>query len=128
MKEIFCTKDYFMEDGRPAFLAGKRYPYRRATFKEYSGYGVVLCLHSEVGPDHYLSAKDVVVHFSPGAGDIDILRYRAIIDDDFLFRLRECAKFYGWSGDYVEIEKFVAELHQAADVVCPDLAPYEPVE
>lgn len=46
-------------------------------------------------------------------------------DDDFLERLREIARIYGWAGDYTEIGEFLRYLYKSKDLEVPDLNPYE---
>lgn len=57
--------------------------------------------------------------------DID-LKLKSLLDKDFLAKLTEVAKLYGWAGDYSEIWDFVADLHEKIDLEIPeDREPYE---
>ena len=38
----------------------------------------------------------------------------------FLEELRERARIYGWDGDFVEVLRFVEDLHREAGVVLPE--------
>ena len=55
---------------------------------------------------------------------IDIL-----LDEDFLKRLVEIGRLYGWgwSGDYCEIGDFIMELHRigGVDISHEDIMPYD---
>lgn len=53
---------------------------------------------------------------------IDIL-----LDEDFLKRLAEIGRLYGWSGDYCEIGDFIMELHRigGVDISHEDIMPYD---
>jgi len=48
-----------------------------------------------------------------------------LCDKDFLDKLTEVAKLYGWAGDYVEIDSFIRYLCLYTDTPIPDLEPYE---
>ena len=50
-----------------------------------------------------------------------------LLDDEFLNKLLEVGKLYGWSGDYVEIGNFIEELHRKKGITIPneDLQCYE---
>jgi len=48
-----------------------------------------------------------------------------LCDDEFLIKLTEVAKLYGWHGDYVEIAEFVSNLYIARDKEVPNLDEYE---
>lgn len=52
-------------------------------------------------------------------------RMRQLLTDDFLAKLTEAAKLYGWRGDYVEIGAFVEELHKDVGKEPPFIEPYE---
>jgi hypothetical protein len=43
---------------------------------------------------------------------------------EFLAELAERARRFGWSGDYVEVERFVRHLFAEAEIEPPDLEPY----
>lgn len=60
---ILCKKDYLMENGWPAFLAGKEYQWRWTTEEEQDETGREVALTGELGPDHYLGIIDIIEHF-----------------------------------------------------------------
>jgi hypothetical protein len=49
------------------------------------------------------------------------------LDDEFLKKLVEIARIYGWSGDYMEIGQFIMYLHKIAgiNISHKDIEPYE---
>ena len=44
--------------------------------------------------------------------------------EDFLEKLVEEAKIFGWDGDYIEISAFVKAVHLKYGIEVPDLEPY----
>ena len=52
-------------------------------------------------------------------------KIKTILDKDFLDKLVELGKLYGWSGDYEEIYSFIEDLYEHTDLELPDLTPYE---
>lgn len=50
---------------------------------------------------------------------------KALINKDFLDRLVELGRLYGWSGDYSEIKGFIETLFEYTDFALPDLTPYQ---
>ncbi len=60
---ILCKKDYLMENGAAAFLAGRRYPWRWTTEAEQDESGCHVVIDGEIGNDHYLSIVDVINYF-----------------------------------------------------------------
>ncbi len=44
---------------------------------------------------------------------------------EFLAELAERARRYAWSGDYVEVDRFVRDLYLEAGIEAPDLTAYE---
>lgn len=50
-----------------------------------------------------------------------------LLDDEFLEKLVEIARIYGWSGDYIEIGQFIIYLHKIAgiNISHKDIEPYE---
>ena len=50
-----------------------------------------------------------------------------LLDNEFLNKLVEIGRIYGWSGDYTEIGKFILYLHQIAgiNISHKDIEPYE---
>lgn len=47
---------------------------------------------------------------------------------EFLATLKEAAKVVGWSVDYIEVQQFVKEVHELANVPPPndeELIPYD---
>lgn len=63
MGTIRCKRDYVMENGPAAFLAGKDYPWRWTTEAEQDDNGCHVALHGELGPDHFLAIIDVLEFF-----------------------------------------------------------------
>ena len=63
MKTMRCKKDYVMDNGQTAFLAGRDYPWRWTTEKEQDDTECHVILNSEIGPDHFLSIVDVFEFF-----------------------------------------------------------------
>lgn len=52
-------------------------------------------------------------------------KIRELCDDEFLSKLCEVARLYGWLGDYIEIAYFVQGLHSEVGKDCPNIEPYE---
>jgi hypothetical protein len=50
------------------------------------------------------------------------------IDKHFLDRLIECARSYGWSGNYYEVAYFVIWCHHISDFDVPDISAFEPFQ
>lgn len=50
-----------------------------------------------------------------------------LITPEFLATLRECARHSGWSNDYIEVERFVEDVHGwvGAPISIDDLEPYD---
>jgi hypothetical protein len=48
-----------------------------------------------------------------------------LLDKEFLARLLEISKLYGWNGDYVEIGSFIRELHESFGIDNADITPYD---
>ncbi len=53
-------------------------------------------------------------------------KIKELLDKEFLDRLAEIGRLYGWSGDYCEIRSFIKELHRyhgidQGDSECYDL-------
>lgn len=46
------------------------------------------------------------------------------LTEEFLDILIELAKNYGWSGDYVEVGRFIEWCYEKANRISPDLEPY----
>jgi len=53
------------------------------------------------------------------------LKIKSLLNHDFLDRLLEIGKLYGWSGDYVEIADFIKALHRLYGLQNVDLEPYQ---
>lgn len=51
-------------------------------------------------------------------------KIKEIIDIEFLNKLAEVGRLYGWRGDYVEIGGFIEELHREKGIVV-NTEPYE---
>lgn len=51
-------------------------------------------------------------------------KIKELLDDDFLAKLLEIGKLYGWRGDYVEIGSFIEALHQLHGIENIDATPY----
>lgn len=56
------------------------------------------------------------------------IRITGLLDKEFLDRLAEIAKLYGWSGDYHEIRDFIECLYELNESDAPNLDPYEITE
>lgn len=54
-------------------------------------------------------------------------KLKELIDIEFLNKLLEIGKLYGWSGDYHEIGEFIINLHKYKniDISDNDIEPYE---
>ena len=59
---------------------------------------------------------------------MNILSIRALLTPDFLEKLAEVVKHYGWAGDYFELTRFVRECYGIAGIDPPNLDPYQPEE
>lgn len=57
---------------------------------------------------------------------MNMLKIKALLTPDFLEKLAEIAKLYGWAGDYFAISQFVRECYGIAGIVPPNLDPYKP--
>lgn len=51
-------------------------------------------------------------------------RINELLDKEFLAKLVEVGKLYGWSGDYAEISGFIRELHGYVGIENVDTEPY----
>lgn len=49
----------------------------------------------------------------------------SLLDNDFLTKLNEVGKLYGWCGDYFEIAEFVKAMYDRAGQPEPDTEAYE---
>jgi 23S rRNA A1618 N6-methylase RlmF len=49
-------------------------------------------------------------------------KLKELCDEQFLAKLTEVAKLYGWDGDYVEIARFVEHLHAFNNLPEPDMS------
>jgi hypothetical protein len=52
-------------------------------------------------------------------------KIKELLDKEFLDKLLEIGKLYGWSGDYVEIGSFIEELHRLGGIDNVDTEPYQ---
>ena len=52
-------------------------------------------------------------------------KIKELLDKEFLDKLLEIGKLYGWSGDYVEIGYFIEKLHRYHGVENIDTIPYD---
>ena len=52
-------------------------------------------------------------------------KYKEICTPEFLEKLVEISRMYGWEGDYIEIQVFVEDMHRYGGVELPILEPYE---
>ena len=52
-------------------------------------------------------------------------RMKELCDEQFLTKLTEVARLYGWSGDYIEIAAFIEKLYGLKGIQNPVLEPYE---
>ncbi len=57
-------------------------------------------------------------------------RLESILTKEFLSNLVEVARIYGWSGDYIEIERFIMSLHyyKDIDIKLEDINPYQNID
>jgi len=55
-------------------------------------------------------------------------KIKELADKKFLIKLTEIGRLYGWSGDYVEIGRFIEAIHCYAEVEVPIIEPYELTE
>ena len=60
---IVCKKDFLMENGPVAFLAGKAYRWRWTTEEEQDDTRCFVAANSEIGPNHFLTITDVFEYF-----------------------------------------------------------------
>jgi hypothetical protein len=51
-------------------------------------------------------------------------KIKQLLDKDFLDKLLEVGKLYGWSGDYHEIGSFIKELYRYHGIDNVDIEPY----
>lgn len=54
-----------------------------------------------------------------------MVRVENTATDDFLTKLVDIARIYGWSGDYIEVENFIEFTYNARGLKMPDVTPYE---
>jgi hypothetical protein len=52
-------------------------------------------------------------------------KIKALLNREFLDKLLEIGKLYGWSGDYHEISEFIKHLHKLYGIDEVDTEPYE---
>jgi hypothetical protein len=52
-------------------------------------------------------------------------KIKELLDKDFLEKLLEIGKLYGWRGDYVEIGYFIEQLHRYHGFENIDAVPYD---
>jgi len=52
-------------------------------------------------------------------------KIKELVDKEFLIKLTEIGRLYGWAGDYVEIGSFIKTLHRYAEVEVPITEPYD---
>ena len=52
-------------------------------------------------------------------------KIRGLLDDDFLSRLLEIGRLYGWKGDYIEIASFIEDLHRFHEIDKIDTTIYD---
>lgn len=52
-------------------------------------------------------------------------KIKELLDNEFLDKLLEIGKLYGWSGDYVEIGSFIEQLHMYHGIENVDTKPYD---
>ncbi len=48
-----------------------------------------------------------------------------LLDEEFLKKLLEVGKLYGWQGDYHEIGCFIESLHSMKNMSPPNIDPYD---
>jgi len=55
------------------------------------------------------------------------IEIKRLLDKDFLAKLKEIAKLYGWNGDYTEIKDFVSYLYSVhgIEITQEELEPYD---
>ena len=63
MGKTMCVKNYLMENGPAAFLAGREYEWRWASEIEQDETGCCLAIDGELGPDHFISMIDYLNYF-----------------------------------------------------------------
>jgi hypothetical protein len=52
-------------------------------------------------------------------------KIKELLNKEFLEKLTEVARLYGWRGDYCEIRWFMESLHERAELDIPELEPYD---
>ena len=52
-------------------------------------------------------------------------KIKELLDKEFLDKLLEIGKLFGWSGDYIEISNFIEELHRYHGINKVDTEPYD---
>lgn len=52
-------------------------------------------------------------------------KIKKLLDKEFLDKLLEIGKLYGWNGDYIEISSFIEDLHEYHGIKKVDTEPYE---
>ena len=54
-------------------------------------------------------------------------KFNELLDAEFLAKLKEVGRLYGWDGDYVEIGGFIMALHlkRNIELTNEDIEPYE---
>lgn len=52
-------------------------------------------------------------------------RLKVLLTPQFLEVLSEVARLYGWTGDYVEVRRFVEDVHEEVGLEYPDLEAIE---
>jgi len=57
----------------------------------------------------------------------DNKKIKELLDVEFLKKLTEIGKIYGWQGDYYEIGNFIIELHKIVgiDISHKEIKPYK---
>lgn len=55
-------------------------------------------------------------------------KIKDLLDKEFLDKLVEIGKLYGWKGDYHEIVDFIEELHNYHGIGVGDMEPYKITE
>tara|TARA_R110000772_G_scaffold53717_3_gene122793 strand:+ start:685 stop:888 length:204 start_codon:yes stop_codon:yes gene_type:complete len=52
-------------------------------------------------------------------------KIKALLDEEFLVRLTEIARLYGWRADFIEVASFIEDLYEEAEIELPELQPYD---
>jgi len=54
-------------------------------------------------------------------------KIKKLLDKEFLDKLKEVGKLYGWTGDYCEIGNFIIDIHKIGEVEIShkELEPYD---